>query len=65
MDTKVIFILGLYFSIDREKQKYLQLYCSKKNSHANFSPRVQAYSDWFLYLTCCRFVYILQLSNER
>ena len=63
MDTKVVFILRLYFSINREKQKYLYLYCSKKNSHANFSPAVQAYSDWFLYLTCRHFVYILQLSK--
>ena len=48
MATRVLFILRFYFSIDREKQKYLHLYCSKKNSHANFSPAVQAYSDRYL-----------------
>ena len=39
MATRVLFILRFYFSIDREKQKYLHLYCSKKNSHANFPQR--------------------------
>jgi len=63
MDTKVTIILRFYFSIDREKQKYLQLYCSKKYLHANFFPRVQVYFDWILYLTCCCLVYTLQLSN--